>query len=31
MDAYDSVQKVKTLGDILIPLHDAAVGRKAIL
>jgi glyoxylase-like metal-dependent hydrolase (beta-lactamase superfamily II) len=26
-DAYDSIQKIKAVADILIPLHDPAVGR----
>jgi len=26
--AYDSIQKIKELADILIPLHDPAVGRR---
>lgn len=26
-DAYDSIQKIKSAADILIPLHDLAVGR----
>jgi len=27
MEAYDSIQKIKRMADILIPLHDLAVGR----
>lgn len=27
--AYDSIQKIKAMADILIPLHDIAVGRQA--
>ncbi|MFH2220000.1 MAG: N-acyl homoserine lactonase family protein [Pseudomonadota bacterium] len=31
MDAYDSVQKIKEMADILIPLHDLSIGgRKRI-
>ncbi len=26
-DAYDSIQKIKAIADILIPLHDLAIGR----
>jgi hypothetical protein len=26
MDAYDSIQKIKEMADILIPLHDLAIG-----
>jgi glyoxylase-like metal-dependent hydrolase (beta-lactamase superfamily II) len=28
MDAYDSIQKIRRMADILIPIHDPAVGRK---
>jgi glyoxylase-like metal-dependent hydrolase (beta-lactamase superfamily II) len=28
MDAYNSIQRVKELADILIPLHDLSVGRR---
>jgi glyoxylase-like metal-dependent hydrolase (beta-lactamase superfamily II) len=27
MDAYDSIQKIKDVGDILIPLHDLSIGK----
>jgi glyoxylase-like metal-dependent hydrolase (beta-lactamase superfamily II) len=27
-EAYDSIQKIKQMADILIPLHDLSVGRK---
>lgn len=27
MEAYDSVQKIKEMADILIPLHDLSIGR----
>jgi hypothetical protein len=27
-DAYDSIQKIRQLADILIPIHDLAVGRR---
>ena len=27
-EAYDSIQKIKEMADILIPLHDLSVGRK---
>jgi hypothetical protein len=27
-DAYDSIQKIKKLADILIPLHDPSMGRR---
>jgi N-acyl homoserine lactone hydrolase len=26
-EAYDSIQKIKDMADILIPLHDLSVGR----
>ena len=29
MEAYDSAQKVKTMADILIPLHELSVGKSA--
>ena len=29
LDAYDSIQKIKQTADILIPLHDLAVGGRA--
>jgi len=30
-DAYDSIQKIRQMADILIPLHDPGVGaRKTI-
>jgi N-acyl homoserine lactone hydrolase len=28
IEAYDSIQKIKSMADILIPLHDLSVGRK---
>jgi N-acyl homoserine lactone hydrolase len=28
LDAYDSIQKIKRLADILIPIHDLSIGRK---
>ncbi|MBN1849625.1 MAG: N-acyl homoserine lactonase family protein [Deltaproteobacteria bacterium] len=28
MDAYDSIQKIKDLADILIPLHDLSIGKR---
>jgi len=28
IDAYDSARRVKEAADILIPLHDLAVGRQ---
>jgi N-acyl homoserine lactone hydrolase len=28
MEAYDSIQKIRRMADILIPIHDLAVGRK---
>jgi glyoxylase-like metal-dependent hydrolase (beta-lactamase superfamily II) len=28
MEAYDSIQKIRRMADILIPIHDPAVGRK---
>jgi hypothetical protein len=28
MEAYDSIQRVKELADILIPLHDLSIGRQ---
>ncbi|PIU30713.1 MAG: hypothetical protein COT06_12105 [Syntrophobacteraceae bacterium CG07_land_8_20_14_0_80_61_8] len=27
-DAYDSIQKIRDLADIVIPIHDLAVGAK---
>jgi hypothetical protein len=27
-EAYDSIQKIRRMADILIPIHDPAVGRK---
>lgn len=27
MEAYDSIQKIKEMADILIPLHDLAIGK----
>jgi len=27
-EAYDSIQKIKQMADILIPLHDLSIGRK---
>jgi glyoxylase-like metal-dependent hydrolase (beta-lactamase superfamily II) len=31
IDAYDSIQKIKSMGDIIIPLHDLNIGsRKSI-
>lgn len=27
-EAYDTVQKIRGMADILIPIHDPAVGRK---
>lgn len=28
MDAYDSIQKIRRMADILIPIHDLSVGRR---
>lgn len=28
MDAYDSIQKIRRIADILIPIHDLSVGRR---
>ena len=27
-EAYDTIQKIRAMADILIPIHDLAVGRK---
>jgi len=27
-EAYDTIQKIRAMADILIPIHDPAVGRK---
>ena len=27
IEAYDSIQKIKAMADIIIPLHDLSVGR----
>ena len=27
-EAYDTIQKIRAMADILIPIHDSAVGRK---
>ena len=27
MEAYDSIQRIKEMADILIPLHDLAIGK----
>jgi len=26
-EAYDSIQKIRAMADILIPLHDLSIGR----
>jgi N-acyl homoserine lactone hydrolase len=31
LDAYDTIQKIRAAADILIPIHDPAVGRKPII
>ncbi len=31
VDAYDSIQKIKEMADIIIPLHDASVGAKQVI
>jgi hypothetical protein len=28
LQAYDTIQRIRALADILIPIHDPAVGRK---
>jgi glyoxylase-like metal-dependent hydrolase (beta-lactamase superfamily II) len=30
-DAYDSIQKIKQIADILIPLHDPAIGKRTAI
>jgi glyoxylase-like metal-dependent hydrolase (beta-lactamase superfamily II) len=30
-EAYDTIQKIKAMADILIPIHDPAVGRKTCI
>ena len=30
-EAYDSIQRIKAMADILIPIHDPAVGRKTCI
>jgi hypothetical protein len=27
IEAYDSIQKIKSMADILIPLHDPSIGK----
>jgi hypothetical protein len=28
MEAYDSIQRIREMADILIPLHDLSIGKK---
>ncbi len=30
-EAYDSIQKIRQMADILIPLHDIEIGRKTMI
>jgi len=30
-DAYDSIQKIREMADILIPLHDRAIGNRTVI